>query len=258
MLPSFRKVVFTASVIMLVFTLVSGYVGAQFVRQEESAVLTISYDNQVIFVLQGILVSLQRAESSRRGYVITTNKEYITNYNDAVGAVQHSIAYLKQLNVNGQYQDSFLDSLGITINTRLVSLKTSIELEMADSAADSVQAVLTNQGVDAMASIRATILTLERQKRDSEDDAFRSIGGLNASIRSFFVSLLAMSVVILLGFMYLSLRYFRRLEASEDQVLRELYYARQQVQHFSSRYQDLKAELKEREAPGGSGNAPSP
>ncbi|HTX17418.1 MAG TPA: CHASE3 domain-containing protein [Bacteroidota bacterium] len=248
MLRSLRRLVFAVSVAVLVLTLATGYVWEQFVRQEESCVLTISYDNEVIYVLQGILVSLQRAESSRRGYVITTNREYVSNYNDAVNSVQHSMAYLKRLNSNGQYQDSFLDSLGSSITTRLVDLKKSIELEMADSAADSAQAVITNQGVDAMASLRSTILILERQKRDSQDDAFQKIGNLNASGRSLMTALLSGSVVVLLGFAYLSVLLLRRLERYDDQMLRELYYARQQAQHFSTRYQDLKAETKEKKA----------
>ena len=253
MLRGFKKLVLTVSVALFVLALVAGYAVEEFLKQGESCVLTISYDNEVIFVLQGMLVSLQRAESSRRGYVITSNKEYVANYNEAVDAVQHSIAYLKQLNVSGQYQDAFLDSLGASIAARITSLKSSIELEMSDSAADSAQAAFTMQGMEAMSSLRTTILALERQKRDSQDEAFRSIGRLNASMRSLFTSLLMTALVIVAGFVYLSLRRFRRLESAESQTLRELFYARQQAQHFTTQYQDLKAELKEKRSSADSG-----
>jgi len=112
MIRGFKKVVYTTCIVGVVLSLGVGYFVKQSLMKEESYVSTISYDNEVIYVLQGILLSLQRAESSRRGYVITSNREYIQNYNDAVGSVQQSVLYLKRLNANGQYQDSFLDSLG--------------------------------------------------------------------------------------------------------------------------------------------------
>jgi CHASE3 domain sensor protein len=223
-----------------------GYFVKQSLVQEKNYVSTISYDHEVIYVLQGILMSLQSAESNRRGYVITSNREYVQNYNTAVGAVQQSIAYLKRLNTNGQYQDAFLDSLGSSINLRISNLKSSIELAMVDSSADSAQAAMTNSGMESMRVIRETILDLQRQKRDSEDDTFESLGRLTASIQSLYNLALLIVLLFASGIAFLSSRHFKRFDNMESQLLRELFLARQQVQHATSRYQDLKTEIKEK------------
>jgi len=249
MIRGFKKVVYTTCVVGVILTLGVGYFLKQSLIKEESYIATISYDHEVIYVLQGILISLQRAESSRRGYVITGNREYIQSYNDAVGSVQQSVLYLKRLNANRQYRDNFLDSLGSSINTRIENLKTSIELAMVDSSADSAQTALTNEGMEAMGLIRGTILDLQREKRDSQDDAFQSLRRLNASVQDLYNIGLFIVVAFALGIAYLSSRHFKRFDRIESQLLRELFQARQQVQHATTRYQDLKADIGERSKP---------
>jgi len=253
MIRGFRKVLYTICVLVVVFVVGMGYFVKDSLRQQESFIATISYDDEVISVLQGILSSLQRAESSRRGYVITNNREYVGNYNESVGAVQQSIAYLKRLNTNGQYQDSFLDSLSSSINSRMANLKSSIELAMVDSSADSAQTAMTNIGMESMAQIRSTILDLQREKRDSQDLAFQSLAGLNALIKNLYQTILIVVLVLTSGLGFLAQREFARIERIEDQLLRELFQARQQVQHATSRYQDLRTEMKLKSGEGQSG-----
>ena len=103
MIRGFKKILYTTCVVVVIVFVGSRYYLTRSLSEEQSYVSTISYDHEVIYVLQGILISLQRAESSRRGYVITNNREYIENYNGAVGSVQASMAYLKRLNSNGRY-----------------------------------------------------------------------------------------------------------------------------------------------------------
>ena len=246
MIRGFKKLVYIACTIVVIVSLCLGYFLTQSLTKEENYVSTISYDHEVIYVLQGILISLQRAESSRRGYVITSNREYVQNYNDAVGSVQQSMLYLKRLNLSGQYQDSFLDSLGSSINLRIADLKSSIELAMVDSTADSAQTAMTNSGMEAMRLIRVTILDLQREKRDSQDDTFTSLSQLHSLIKSIYTIGLTTVVAFVLGFAYLASRHFRRIDMTESQMLRELFQARQQVQHATFRYQDLKSEINER------------
>jgi CHASE3 domain sensor protein len=246
MIRGFKKVLYTTCILVVVQIVGMGYFVRHSLNQEESYISTLSYDHEVIYVLQGILLSLQRAESNRRGYVITNNREYVQNYNNAVGSVQQSMTYLKQLNTNGQYQDSFLDSLGASINTRIANLKSSIELAMIDSSADSAQAAMTNLGMESMGVIRGTILDLQREKRDSQDSAFQSLGRLNSGVKTVYDIVLIFVVVFAGGIAYLSNRHFRRFDRMEEQLRRELFQARQQVQHATSRYQDLKTEIKEK------------
>jgi hypothetical protein len=103
--------------------------------------------------------------------------------------------------------------------------------------------------MEAMGLIRGTILDLQREKRDSQDDTFQSLGRLNASVQDLYNIGLFIVVAFALGIAYLSSRHFKRFDRIESQLLRELFQARQQVQHATSRYQDLKADISERSKP---------
>ena len=92
----------------------------------------LSYDHEIVVVMQDILMSLQQAESSRRGYILTKDRNFIQDYNSAVQSVQQSVLSLKQLNVKGSYRDAFLDSLGASINDRVELIKSSIDLAIGE------------------------------------------------------------------------------------------------------------------------------
>ena len=205
----------------------------------------LSYDHEVVVVMQDILMSLQQAESNRRGYIMTNNRDFIQDYNSAVKSVQQSFLYLKQLNVNGGYRDEFLDSLGASINGRIEILKSSIDLAMTNSSSDSAQAVLTGKGKELMESIRGTILELVKERRNSRDDSYRRLEHVNAEINTLYETGLVVIVLFGCGLTAATFFYFKKLNSIEDGLRRELFQARQQVQHATSRYQDLKIEMKE-------------
>ncbi len=206
----------------------------------------LSYDHEIVMVMQDVLISLQRAELSRRGYIITYNRDFIQDYNSAVKSVQQSLLYLKQLNVKGSYRDEFLDSLRASVNSRVEIIKSSIDLALQDNSSDSVQAVLTDKGKELMGSIRETIFTLLKEKQNSRDDSYRALEQINADID--ILNEIAVVVVVIFGFGLTAMTYFyfKRHDNVEEQLRYDLFQARQQVQHAMSRYQDLKVELKEK------------
>lgn len=215
----------------------------------------LSYDHEVVGVMQDILMFLQQAESNRRGYILTRNWAFVQEYNSAVKSVQQSFVYLKQLNVNGGYREEFLDSLGASINGRIEILKSSIDLAMTSNASDSAQTVLTGKGRELMVSIRSTILELVKERGNSRDDTDRALGQAKAEIDSLYEAAVVVVVIFGCGLAGATYFYFKKLNKVEDGLRRELFQARQQVQHATSRYQDLKIEMKEKRKPEEGGSA---
>ena len=84
--------------------------------------------------------------------------------------------------MKGGYRDEFLDSLAVSINDRIEIIKSSIDLTMENNLSDSVQTVFTNRGKAMMGSIRSTILTLLKERRNSRDDSYRALEQINAEI----------------------------------------------------------------------------
>ncbi len=206
----------------------------------------LSYDHEVVVAMQDISLSLQQAESNRRGYILTNSIDFIQDYNSEVKSVQQSFLYLKQLNLNGGYRDQFLDSLGASINDRIENLKSSIDLAMTNNSSDSAQAVLAGRGKELMETIRPTILELVKEKQNSRDDTDRKLERVNAEIKTLFEIAFILLIVFGGSLFVISYFYFKKIDIIEDGLRRELFQARQQVQHATSRYQDLKIELKEK------------
>jgi CHASE3 domain sensor protein len=213
----------------------------------------LSHDHEVMMSMQQVLMSLQQAESNRRGYILTKNLDFIRDYNAAVKSVQESFTYLKQLNTNRGYRDEFLDSLGVSINSRIGLIQSSIELAMTNKTSDSVQILLTGQGKALMESIRPTILQLMTERRNSRDDNYRALTDVNAEISFLYSSALVAIVVFSCGLTAATYYYFKKLSSVEEGLRWELFQARQQVQHATSRYQDLRTEMKNQSRPGDGG-----
>ena len=108
--------------------------------------------------------------------------------------------------MKGSYRDEFLDSLGASINDRVEIIKSSIDLAMGDNSSDSVQAVLTDKGKELMGSIRGTILTLMKEKRNSRDDSYRALEQINAEIDT--LNEIAVVVVVIFGCGLTAVTYF--------------------------------------------------
>jgi len=206
----------------------------------------LSHDHEVVVVMQDILMSLQQVESDRRDYIKTHNRDIIQDYNSGVRSVQQSLLYLKQLNVSVGYRDDFLDSLQTSVNNRIEILKSSIDLAMGDNSSDSAQAVLTGKGKELMDSISGRILELVKERRTSRDDDSRALEKVIGNINTLFEAALVIIVLFGCGLTATTYMYFKKLNVVEDGLRRELFQARQQVQHATSRYQDLKIELKEK------------
>lgn len=242
----FKRFLFTsyAALFLLFFGL--QYFMKAALGEEGRYTTLLSYDHEVVIVMEDILLSLQQAESNRRGYILTNNRDFIQDYNSAVKSVQQSFLYLKQLNMSGGYRDEFLDSLGASINDRIEILKSSIDLAMSNNSSDSAQAVLTGKGKELMESIRSTILELVKERRNSRDDSSRALKQVNMEINTLYEIALVIIVVAGCGLAAATYFSFRKIHNTEDGLRRELFQARQQVQHATSRYQDLKIELKEK------------
>ncbi len=242
----FRQVLFGSYLTILLVTFGLYYLTSAAIDEEETYIASLTFDHEVVTALQDMLISLQRAESSRRGYIISSEKEYIQSYNMAVEAVKQSISYLRRVDVQRMYQVQFIDSLESVINGRIALLKSSIEFSMSNELSDSTQAAQTNQGRDLMTSIRTTVLALLVEKANSRDDTFRAIGRVRSRLRLLYAWALPLITIALCGLTAVTYTHFRRRGVMEDAWRRDLFQARQQVQHATTRYQDLKLEIGEK------------
>jgi len=239
MQKKFKLVLFVSYLSVLVTFLVLGYFAQDALKEEEAYITSLYYDHEVITALQNILISLQRAESNRRGYVITKDLEYVKNYNAAVEEVDQALIRLHQVGSMGIYHEKFVDDLERKVQDRIGSIKSSLQLFIAHSSTDSAQIAMTDKGRILMGSIRTTILELLVERSNIRDDSYHSVGQIRSKVRSIYDVALYTTLVILVALSTLTYLYFRRLKIIEDALQRELFQTREQVRHATSRYEKL-------------------
>jgi len=235
----FRQVLFAGYISVLLTFLVLGYFAQNALEEEDAYITSLYYDHEVIAALQDILISLQRAESNRRGYVITEDLQYVKNYNTSVEEVNQALIRLRGVGAMGIYREKFLDVLEGKVQDRIGSIKSSLQLFMANSSTDSAQIALTDKGRDLMGSIRGTILELLADRNSARDDTYRSIGQIRNGVRGYYEAALYATIAILSALSIMTYLYFRRLKIVEDAFQRELFQMREQVRHATSRYEKL-------------------
>lgn len=110
----------------MILVLALGYFSKRTLDKVEEYVVVLGYDHEVVTAFQDILIALGRAESNRWGYIITEDKQYLGNYNDAVVSLQKSLQSLRVFAKNGRYQDAFLGSIESKIDRHVEVLQTSL------------------------------------------------------------------------------------------------------------------------------------
>ena len=131
-------------------------------------------------------------------------------------------------------------------------MKSSLELAMGNNSSDSAQAVLTDQGKEMMGSIRGTILALMKGRQNARDDSYRTLDQINVEINTLYEIAFVFVVMFVGALAIATYFYFKKLETIEKALRHDVFLARQQVQHATSRYQDLKVEMMEKMKSGGS------
>ena len=237
-----QNILFGGYVLVFIALLTLVYLVGESMNDQEANLTSLWFEQEVVMTLEETLASLQRAESSRRGFIITKDPEYVQSYNAATSDIERSLKYLKQLNVQRIYQDVFLDSLDANVNNNIMLLNSSIKVSMGSNTSDSIQIAMTDRGTEVLRLIRNTILQMLNEKRNSRDDRYRILGAIDANMRTMLRDGLIVLTIILSGLLFISYLHVRR-TARADELLRfELYTARSQAQHATSRYQDLKIE----------------
>jgi CHASE3 domain sensor protein len=235
----FKLVLFVGYISVLVTFLVLGYSTQNALEEEDAYITSLYYDHEVIAALQDILISLQRAESNRRGYVITKDLQYVKNYNASVEEVNEALIRLRRVGAMGIYREKFLDDLEGKVQDRIGSIKSSLQLFIANSSTDSAQIAMTDKGRELMGAIRETILELLADRNNARDDSYHSIGQIRIRVKGYYEAALYSTAAILSVLSILTYLYFRRLKIVEDALQRELFQTREQVRQAMSRYEKL-------------------
>ncbi len=153
----------------LVFFIVSGAVSffnIQVLRDDNQKIL---HSHGVITALDGLLSTVQDAETGQRGYLLTGNEKYLEPYNSALSSVGSDISAIAALTRDNGNQQNNLAHLERHIDAKLAELKQTIDLRRAQSAKAALSVVASDRGKVEMDAIRAQLGAMRQEETRLRD-----------------------------------------------------------------------------------------
>ncbi|HEV3261616.1 MAG TPA: CHASE3 domain-containing protein, partial [Gemmataceae bacterium] len=163
----------------------------------------VTHTYQVREKLEVLLSLMADAETGHRGYLLTGQRSYLKPYQDAVRAVDPTVAEIRALTADNPNQQRRLDLLQPVVAERLDQIKETIDLHGQRKGQQGVDAavelVKAGRGIKLMDQIRALI----KEMKDEESDLLvRRTAEADASAR---FTLYTVTVGTLLALVFTSL-----------------------------------------------------
>jgi CHASE3 domain sensor protein len=194
-------------------------------------------DAQIVFTLDEILIALQRAESNRRGYVITRENEYLTNYDAAVHSLSPLLAELDAY--KSIYQPEFMDTLIKSVRTKIDTLTYSLSLLQRGQSSDSIQIELTNNGRNLMASLRDVIVRLRTERRQLLAENYMAVKKKQETLTLLLQASVVAEVAVILLIIFAVRSVLRASSRSQAMLLARMNQAMAQCDAISRSYEKL-------------------
>src|SRR5687767_4496138 len=115
---------FGISIFLLLVSSIASYTSIQNLLYSSREV---NHTNKVIIELENVLTNLKDAETSQRGFLLTTEGEYLTNYGSHGRNAMAALQRVRSLTMDYPEQTASADSLKALVQKRLDYLETNIQ-----------------------------------------------------------------------------------------------------------------------------------
>jgi len=124
-----------------------------------------------ITLCENLLNALNEASSSRRGYLITSNEEFLSQYNSAVNRIDTLFFNLRSLPSHDVKERTILDTLNLLISTSRKDLfEEAIQIQTARTKSPAEQKRLTLAGQQLHERIRTCLKEIEVEEQTVVDE----------------------------------------------------------------------------------------
>ncbi len=206
-----------ACCILLILVLVNGFIAFQQIQTLVDREHAVGHSQRVLSALERLLITLDDAETSQRGYVLTGQESYLQPYTRARAQIPRQLDQLQALTAGSKSQQRLLTTLRALVMTRLKELEQAIDLRNENQIDAAIGLVLTGRGRQTMDQIRV----VTDQMIDAEESTLdRGRASAQASLNETRVTVLLATladVVLLLVIFWL----FRRALAQRERLAAE-------------------------------------
>jgi len=119
----------------------------------------------VLEEIDNVISGLKDAERGRRGYIITSDKTFLTTFELGGQTVKQEIKKLQQLTADNPRQQQRLDALQPLMAKRLASLQNSVKLRQQNPSNFSAQVTVTEQDKELQAQVQKILDEMEAEEQ---------------------------------------------------------------------------------------------
>lgn len=185
------KVLIAFAVIIIISSTVVSYLNSKDLIKKQKNIAESYKTIQEIEELYSILLN---AETARRGYFITEDKQFFENYKDAASSVDTVYTQIKKITALSHVQQAHLDTLSFYIRERFTIFEQSLKLQDSRGNSLKAQRPLFGKGVEIQENINRIFDEMINEERHeiskSEESAENSskysiyalVGGAASSV----------------------------------------------------------------------------
>jgi PAS domain S-box-containing protein len=170
----------------------------------------------VIQESQGVLADIVEAETSQRGFLITSLESYLLPYRDALASLPRHIRELRSLTADNPPQQKRLDQLEALANTRLTLLADVIQVFRERGPEPAREYLLGHPGQKSMDAIRSLLAQFEGEENALLNSRIQRRSRNSRSI----VLGVTCSLLLAFTFFFVAARQHRRIEAETESASR--------------------------------------
>ena len=168
--------------------------------------------------LSDILLTVRRAESSQRGYLLTNDQTYLEDFRDAEPEAQETITELRALSESSATRQSTLDTVSNLVAGKFREMRRIVELNESGQRATALAQVREGEGRRLMIALRDVIedaIEVENNLADVRSEASRRTNTL-----LLWVTLIGAALIVAIGGLSVMLvqRNYRRAEVARQEL----------------------------------------
>lgn len=216
--PSILRLILGSTLSISLLLFVGGYSYHYFSKSNDSE-NWVTHTQEILNLIEAIQGQASTIETNQRGYLITSDKTFIKEMKTSESKIEANIAKLTQLAKDNESQSINIRILSMLIKSRIRSLNSTISLFSTDpkkalqfvkSGSGRRQTNEINTHLDRMSEIEKSLLATRLFEADEQ----------SAKTGKLIISFIFLTLLCLVGFVYLNIRDLKRRLKTEESLRR--------------------------------------
>ena len=147
----------------------------------------VSITHEILELKGQLLISILNSETGQRGFLLTSNQDYLEPYNKGVADAKLSLSQLQVLTISDSEQQAMFLNIENLMNQKFSEMQSTINLHFAKRFEESLAVVNSNKGKQLMDKIRMMLDVFNSHLIRKRDQQQTELINLQEKMRMIFI-----------------------------------------------------------------------